>query len=402
MMARRRGWQKAWERAGLALLAALAGLVLAAAVAAAPGPPAAQLVSKQGPVWLMPPGGNWAALPANATLPRDLDAGSLLRTGEQGRLELDLGSRQGRVELGPKSELVLRAPESDSPHGTLYMEIGSLHAVLAAEAPLLKAPAGTVHAAGAEVEWRSEQRGDRAVLRVVKGKARLAAAGQEVSLSAGQSATVKFGEAPQLDAAAPAAKPAPTPAPAPTPTPAPAPTPTPAPAPAPESKPVPTPPPAPVAKPAPAPAPTPAPAPAPAPAAATPTPAPTPETAPAVAGPVPAKPVLANQPWRAVEFGGTLNLTVTLPVGAIPRLQVLEGPVIVVQATGLRVQADWPREQAGENKPLRAIKLQAGADGETDLRLELAPGEYTVLQILELAKGGYRLDVFPRREARHE
>ncbi|MFH1057927.1 MAG: hypothetical protein V1797_04490, partial [Pseudomonadota bacterium] len=190
----------------MALLLVLAGLVLAAAA-----PPAARLVARQGEVWLMPPGGNWTALPAAAALPRDLDAGSLLRTGAQGSLELDLGPQQGRLQLGPSAELVLRPAESDSPHGTLYMEIGSLHAVLGREAPLLKAPAGTVSAARAELEWRSEDAGDRAVLRVVQGSARLAAAGQEISLSAGQGAAVKFGQAPQMLAPAPAP---PTPAPA--------------------------------------------------------------------------------------------------------------------------------------------------------------------------------------------
>ncbi|MFH1059598.1 MAG: hypothetical protein V1797_13085, partial [Pseudomonadota bacterium] len=139
-----------------------------------------------------------------------------------------------------------------------------------------------------------------------------------------------------------------------------------------------------------APEPTPAPEP---PAEATPAPAP---------APAPAPPAAPKLPWQVRETAGALNLTLNLPKGAIPHLRVLEGPVIMVQATGLHAQPDWPRQQPGQDQPLHALRLQPGAGGAVDLSLELAPGQYTLLQLLELASGVYHLDIFPRGEARHE
>ncbi|MFZ5584423.1 MAG: hypothetical protein ACOZHQ_00690 [Thermodesulfobacteriota bacterium] len=351
----------------MAVLLALACLLISAA---APAP--ARLTSVEGAAWLMPPGGNWSELSLAAGQTRDLPAGSLLRTGEKGRLELELGRGQGRLRLEPSSELVLRGPDAAAPHGSLYLEIGRLRAKLADEAPVLKAPAGELAAGPAELEWRSEDRGGRALLRVDAGQARLSGGGQAIALAAGQAAVVLFGQAPRLLAEA-----------------------------------TPAPPMAAAAGPAPAPPAAPAPADQPAqPAAASPaTVAPPAPQAPLPSQASPPPPAAADRgpeprlPWRVRESAGGLNLRLDLPAGALPRLAVEPGPVVVVEAAGLAAQPGWPLQQPGEGKPLQGLKVTPGARDSLRLRLELAPGQYTLLQHLDAASGAYHLDLFPQGRA---
>lgn len=391
METRQSGPRGGWEAAGWTLVLALLCLCLGAGPAPAPAP--AHLVALEGQAWHTPPGGNWTSLPPAGGLPRALPIGSQLRTGPHSSLEVDLGPERGWLRLEQDSELVLRGPAADSPAGSLYLEAGGLRARLGAQAPLLKAPAGTAAAPGAEIDWTSERSSGRATLKVEKGAARLAAGGVEIQVVAGQSGVIDFGQspgrtegsppAPPVSAAKPEATPEPAPAPASS---APAP---PASAAAPRAGNAPSPPP-------------------PAQASAPPSPAqPTPmsadiavPTAGAAPATAPAPPEDKGPPWQVREGAGVVSLRVTLGGGALPQVRVSEGPVVEVEAPGVNPQpGQLGPGQPGE-KLLRGWSAQAGPEGGLRLRVELAAGRYTLLQHFDAANGQYALDLFARGEAK--
>lgn len=349
-MARRCGPFGGREAAWMALFLCLACLDLAAASPSAH--PAGRLTALEGEIWHLPPGGSWTSLPLSANLPRDIPAGSLLRTGERGGLELELGQGRGWLRLAPGSELILRPPDAAAPHGSLYLEVGRLHARLGEAAPLLKAPAGAAQAAPGEVEWRSEASSGRAVLTVIAGRGSLAGGGGEIEVAPGQTGVMEFGQAPRLLAlSAPAPEPGSPASPAATPSPALAPA---SPAPAPPAAPEP----------------------------------------PAPAGPDP------GLPWQVHEGQGGLGLRIKLPGGQMPQLRVAAGPVVEVIANGVNALPAWLGRRPGQGKPLQAQAAQAGEGNVLRLRLYLVPGEYTLLQHLEVSSGQYALDIFPRGETR--